>query len=50
MHSQALECLGLLQEADELPQEYSPHSLRIGGISAALQVPGVLVTLEQHHG
>ena len=50
-YSQALECFReMLQEVNESPQECSLHSLRPGGVSAALQVPGVSVRLVQRHG
>ena len=50
-YSRALECFReMLQEVNESPQEYGLHSLRSGGVSAALQVPGESVRLVQRHG
>ena len=40
----------MLQGVNESPQEYGLHSLRSGGVSAALQVPGVSGRLVQRHG
>ena len=40
----------MLQEVNESPQEYGLHSLRSGGVSAALQVPGVSGRLVQRRG